>query len=114
MPRVPLKLSRSMPWVLFAGADYYARGGAHDYIASFATHETAMLRLRSLRIDNCGTWAQLVDIRDGSIEHWRSEVPRTINPLTALPCPSGQPEWTRHEIGDEETSGVSDGRPFGE
>lgn len=79
-----MKLSRSLRWVLFAGDSYYARGGANDYVGSYATMHAALRTLSNIEIDHSGSWAHVVDISTGRVFDYVGRWETALCPITDL------------------------------
>lgn len=68
-----MKLTASKPWLLFAGERYYPAGGAQDFAGAYRTRRAARKALNAITPDNCGSWAQIVDVREGAVQEFRAE-----------------------------------------
>ena len=51
-------------YLLFAGDNYYPKGGGEDFIAAFDTIEAALLTHDPKKFEYDGGWANIFDVED--------------------------------------------------
>lgn len=65
-----MKIQKGRRWLVFAGPDYYAKGGALDFVGCYLSERRAMQAVAELPFQDPGTgpeWAQVVDTQTGEI-----------------------------------------------